>query len=176
MYPRKRLNTLLRAVDLLRAEFPEVELRIAGDGLEWDSLHRLADELRLGSNVHFLGHVADDVAFAYEWRQADIFCHPSCQETFGFVYLEAMTLGKAIVAVKAGAAPEVLDGAALLADPDNVDSLASALQSFIVDSSLRVRYGQLARQRAGLFTHERMVNGYVQIIEHMRQGQAVSSL
>src|SRR5579859_6184037 len=111
MFPRKRIDVLLRALLLLLPRYPTLELRVVGDGLDWDRLHALAEQLDLNAHVRWLGHIENDADFAREWRQADIFCHPSSQETFGYVYLEAMTLGKAIVAVRAGAAPEVLDDA-----------------------------------------------------------------
>jgi len=167
LYPRKRINILLQAATLLRASYPTIEFRIVGDGLEWDRLHKLADDLKLGANVTWLSHIGDDAEFAREWRQADIFCHPSCQETFGFVYLEAMTLGKPIVAVRAGSAPEVLDGAALLAEPEDPTSLAAALDQLLRDRALREHYGRLGRERAALYTLDRMIDGYSAIIERL---------
>jgi glycosyltransferase involved in cell wall biosynthesis len=164
MYPRKRTDILLQAIALLRHQYPDIELRIVGNGLEWDRLHALADSLKLDRNVTWLGSVADDAAFAREWRQADIFAHPSSQETFGYVYLEAMMTGKPIVAARAGAAPEVLDNAALLVEPENPEAVAEALDRFLKDSALRRTYGELAHQRAGVFSFERMAEGYGKLI------------
>ncbi len=169
MYPRKRIDVLLRALSLLIPRYPTLELRVIGDGLEWDRLHALADELQINANVTWLGHIADDADFAREWRQADILCHPSYQETFGYVYLEAMTLGKAIVAVYAGAAPEVLGDAALLAECENPASLADSLDRFLRDPALREQYGNLARQRAPMFSHERMLQSYITLINALRR-------
>src|SRR5258708_15159874 len=47
LFPRKRINILLQAIALLKDAYPTVELRIIGNGLEWDSLHKLADELKV---------------------------------------------------------------------------------------------------------------------------------
>jgi glycosyltransferase involved in cell wall biosynthesis len=167
LFPRKRIDVLLRALVLLRQDFPTIELRIIGNGLEWDRLHSLADELAITSNVTWLSHIDDDAAFAREWRQADIFCHPSNQETFGYVYLEAMTVGKAIVAADAGAAPEVLDGAGLLVAPGDPQAFADGIKRFLLDPGLRAHYSTLARQRAPLYTLDRMIDSYVTIIEHL---------
>lgn len=165
MYPRKRTNVLLRAVALLREKYTTVELRIVGDGLEWERLHQLADELNLGANVTWLGHVTDDRQFAREWRQADVFAHPSNQETFGYVYLEAMRLGKPIVAANAGAAPEVVADAGLLVPPENPQALAAALDNVLADDELRQRLSRRALERAPRYTHQRMIDGYVEVIE-----------
>jgi len=167
MYPRKRTDVLLRAIPLLVTKYPTLELRIVGDGLEWDRLHSLAESLNIEEYVTWLAHISDDAAFAREWRQADIFVHPSSQETFGFVYLEAMRLGKPIVAVRSGAAPEVLDEVALLAEPESPQSLANMIDHFLSDPDLRREYGQLARERAPQYTHARMIDSYASVIERV---------
>jgi glycosyltransferase involved in cell wall biosynthesis len=169
MYPRKRTNILLRAVALLREKYPTLELRVVGDGLEWERLHHLADELALGQQVTWLGHITDDAAMAREWRQADVFAHPSNQETFGYVYLEAMQLGKPIVATRAGAAPEVLGEAALLVEPEQPQALAAALDQMLSNAALQRDYAQRAVRQAEHFTHQRMIDGYVAVIERVRQ-------
>lgn len=160
LYPRKRVDVLLRAIPLLIEEFPDLEVRIVGNGLEWDALHALANELAVNAHVTWLSHVADDAAFAREWRQADVFCHPSCQESFGYVYLEAMTLGKPIVAAKASAAPEVIGEAGLLVEPESPAALAEGIRRFLRDDALRTEYGQRGRARAQQFTMARMIDGY----------------
>lgn len=167
MYPRKRLDVLLRAVPFLRETFPNIEVRIVGMGLEWDNLHQLTDELAINASITWLAHLEDPQDFAREWRQADIFCHPSSQESFGFVYLEAMMLGKAIVAVQSGAAPEVLADAGLLVEPENPQALAEAITRFLEDSSLRQRYGERGKLRAPRFTVESMIKGYAEVIDQV---------
>jgi glycosyltransferase involved in cell wall biosynthesis len=175
MYPRKRTDVLLRAIPLLVTKYPTLELRVVGDGLEWDRLHSLAESLNIEEYVTWLSHISDDRAFAREWRQADVFCHPSSQETFGFVYLEAMRLGKPIVAMRSGAAPEVLDEVALLAEPENPQSLANMIDHFLSDKDLREEFGQLAQERATLYTHARMIDGYVSVIERVIAESRVKS-
>jgi glycosyltransferase involved in cell wall biosynthesis len=167
MYPRKRFDVLLRAMALLRESLPNVELRLVGNGLEWDRLQALAAELKLQQHVTWLSHLENDAAFAREWRQADVFCHPSSQETFGYVYLEAMTVGKPIVAACAGAAPEVLGDTALLVEPENPAALADGLHAMLTNPALRESYATQAQVRAQQFTLERMVNGYDEIIKQL---------
>ncbi len=164
MYPRKRIDVLLRAAALLLPKYPTLEVRIVGDGLSWDRLHAVADEIGINDHITWLGHMTDDALFAREWRQADIFCHPSSQETFGFVYLEAMKLGLPIVAVCAGAAPEVLGNAGRLSQPENPASLAADLDYFLQNESARRVYSAQARLRAQRFTVGRMIDGYEAVI------------
>lgn len=175
MYPRKRLELLLRAIPLLRGKYPTLEVRIVGNGLEWDRLHALADALGVNPHITWLSHITDDAAFAREWRQADVFCHPSSQESFGYVYLEAMRLGKAIVTTRSSAGPEVVGDAGLLVEPENPGALAAALDRFLSDPELRTRYGERARQRAARFTQEAMIDGYVQAIEAVAAVRSATS-
>lgn len=165
MYPRKRTDVLLRAVPLLLEKFPTLEVRIAGDGLMYEHNLQLAADLNIQDHVTFLGHVEDDACFAHEWVQADVFCHPSSQETFGFVYLEAMRLGKPIVAVRAGAAPEVIDGAGRLAAPEDPAALAAEIEYFLANDGAREIYSGWAKVRARQFTHERMMSSWERLID-----------
>jgi glycosyltransferase involved in cell wall biosynthesis len=167
MYPRKRLDILLRALPVLIAQHPTLELRVIGDGLEYDAMRALSRELGVDEQVTWLGHVADEAAFACEWLQADIFCHPSLQETFGFVYLEALMMGKPIVASRAGAAPEVVGDAGLLTPPDDSAAFGEAIHRLISDGALRQQLGERGRLRAGLFTREKMITAYTAIIESL---------
>ncbi|MDX2162138.1 MAG: glycosyltransferase family 4 protein [bacterium] len=165
MYPRKRTDVLLRAMPHLLERHPSLELRIAGDGLMYSENLALAAQLGIADHVTFLGHVDDDMTFAHEWVQADVFVHPSSQETFGFVYLEAMRLGKPVVAVRAGAAPEVVDGSGRLAEPENPAALAAEIDFFLTHERARETYGRWAQTRARHFTHSAMIDGYEQAIE-----------
>jgi glycosyltransferase involved in cell wall biosynthesis len=170
MFPRKRIDVLLQAMVLLIEDFPTIELRIVGSGLEWDHLHVIANELGITSNVTWLSHISNDAAFAHEWRQADIFCHSSAQETFGYVFLEAMSLGKPIVAANAGAAPEVLADSALLVHADDPHAFADAIRRFLHNPTLRAEYGQRARQRTAHFSLDHMIDGYEAIINRLVSG------
>lgn len=167
MYPRKRLDILLRAMPALIGLHPTVELRVAGDGLEYDQMRALSRELDIERSVTFLGHVKDDLAFAREWVQADVFCHPSLQETFGFVYLEAMSLGKPIVASRAGAAPEVVGDAGILVEQEDSVGFANALDRLLLDADLRRAMSEHGLKRASLFTQRRMIDGYVEMVRDL---------
>ncbi len=165
MYPRKRTGILLEAVALLLPKYPTLEVRIVGDGIAWNDSHATADALQLQDHVTWLGHLGDDAAFAREWRQADIFCHPSQQETFGFVYLEAMRFGLPVVAARAGAAPEVIGTAGRLAEPENPGSLAAEIDFFLRNEKARQTYSVRGRIRAAHYSVDKMIDGYEAVIE-----------
>ncbi|MCZ2146703.1 MAG: glycosyltransferase [Bryobacterales bacterium] len=134
-FPRKRTSLLLESAAALRHRLPGLRVRLVGDGPEGPRLRALHERLRLGDRVVFLGHV-DQAALAAEFRNCDLFCHPSVQEGFGIVFLEAMAARKPIVAARAAAAPEVVPHARF-AEPDSAASLGAAIEALAADSGLR---------------------------------------
>ncbi|TAL17293.1 glycosyltransferase family 1 protein [bacterium] len=80
---------------------------------------------------------------------ADLFVLPSYTEGFPNVILEAMVLGRPIVATTVGAIPEMIsDGCGILISPKNVEELTDALSRALSDGALRAGLGVCARARA----------------------------
>jgi len=134
-YPRKRLEVLLLAAAQLRAVIPELDIRIVGNGPQRARLQAVCKELDLGGVVQWLGDVSK-ARLAEEYNGCDLFCLPSVQEGFGIVFLEAMAAGKAIVAARASAVPEVVQSG-LLVDPDSAEALAEAIRHLYLNPDLR---------------------------------------
>jgi glycosyltransferase involved in cell wall biosynthesis len=133
-YPRKGLETLLRAAAQLRTTIPQLTIRIVGNGPQYKRLRRICAELRLDDVVHWLGDVPL-MRLAEEYKRAHVFCLPSLQEGFGIVFLEAMAAGKPIVAVRAAAVPEVVRNG-ILVEPENPEALADSITRLYRDPSL----------------------------------------
>jgi glycosyltransferase involved in cell wall biosynthesis len=157
MYPRKRIADLLRAGAVLRARIPEVQIRIVGQGPEWQAMRRLHDELGLGDSAVLLGDVSRQ-RLAEEYVNADSFCLPSVQEGFGIVFLEAMAARLPVVACRAAAVPEVvLDGrTGLLTLPRDPEALAAALEQVLRHPTLGKELGEAGRRAVAEFTPERV--------------------
>jgi glycosyltransferase involved in cell wall biosynthesis len=85
------------------------------------------------------------------YRRALVFVLPSHNEGFGMPVLEAMTVGVPVVAANRGALPEVLDGAGVLVEPDDVVGLAEALASLLDDPLRRQRQREAGWARADAF-------------------------
>ena len=133
-YPRKGLDILLRAAAHLRHVIPQLEIRIVGNGPQYNRLQKIWADLRLEKIVHWLGDVSR-ARLADEYKRADAFCLPSLQEGFGIVFLEAMAAGKPIVAVRAAATPEVVQSG-ILVDPENPEALADGIVRLYRDPCL----------------------------------------
>jgi len=149
MYPRKNHAAFLRAASLLKSRFPDLSVRLVGDGPEKARLVRLAARLGMEGTVEFLGHLPLS-ALVEEYASCDLFCLPSLQEGFGMVFAEAMTAGKPIVACRAGAIPEVVVHGenGYLAPPGDDQALSEAIATLLREPGLRLRLGETNRNDA----------------------------
>jgi glycosyltransferase involved in cell wall biosynthesis len=138
-YHRKRVDVLLRAAALLRANSIPFQLRIVGNGPCRAALHSLARDLQLDDTVVWLGDVSR-AQLAAEYNRSDVFCLSSVQEGFGIVLLEAMAAGKPVVAARAGAIPEVAPHG-ILVDPDSAQALAAGIEQLYRSPGLRAELG-----------------------------------
>jgi glycosyltransferase involved in cell wall biosynthesis len=158
-YPRKRLDVLLRAAAFLRGTIPELEIRIVGNGPQGDRLHAICQELELGSVVRWLGDLSH-ARLAEEYNRCHVFCLPSVQEGFGIVFLEAMAAGKAIIAARAAAVPEVVsDG--VLVEPDQPEALADAIRRLHQNPDLLDALGGAGRRRVSQFDMRRVARQFI---------------
>jgi glycosyltransferase involved in cell wall biosynthesis len=158
-YPRKRVEVLLRAAVLLRKSIPELEIRIVGNGPQRDRLRADCNEFDLGRVVRWLGD-ASRSRLAEEYNRCDLFCLPSVQEGFGIVFLEAMAAGKAIVAVRASAIPEVVRHG-ILVEPDQPAALADAIQHLYLHPENRLDLGMAGFREVGQFDTDRVAARFI---------------
>ncbi len=150
--PRKNYPRLLAAYRALRSRIDAPPLVIAGrPGWAFgDTLERI----RIEPGVRYLGHV-DEATLAALYESAAVLAFPSLYEGFGLPLLEAMARGLPAVAGNVGAMPELAGDAAVLVDPEDVESIASGLERVLGDEALRSRLSAEGRKRAAGFTWKR---------------------
>jgi UDP-glucose:(heptosyl)LPS alpha-1,3-glucosyltransferase len=129
-FKRKGLDTLLQALAKLPAE---VHLAVAGNPAPIAHYRQQAEKLSVATRVHFLGSL-DDLVPAY--RAADCLAHPTLEDSYAMVVLEAMAHGLPVVVsgpVHCGISRELHDGheALLLHDPRDAQALARLLRSVL---------------------------------------------
>jgi phosphatidylinositol alpha-mannosyltransferase len=125
--PRKGVDCLVRAMQIVQHRAPDVRLVLVGDGPDRAALE-LAGRLA-GVDIIFAGRVSDDALPAF-YRAADIVCAPARGgESFGIVLLEAMAAERPIVATRIEGYEELLAdaGTARLAAVDDPSALASEI-------------------------------------------------
>lgn len=84
----KNLEVIIRAIQIVRENFPKVTLIVAGDGPHKENLEKLVIDLKLQDNIKFTGFVTDKEKIRLlSTSQALVF--PSLCEGFGLVILES---------------------------------------------------------------------------------------
>jgi glycosyltransferase involved in cell wall biosynthesis len=164
--PFKGHEHLLRTAALVRRRIPGVRFVIAGVGPTEPEIKRLAADLDLDGSVVFAGYRSDAPRLT---ASADVFVLPSEHEGLPVALLEAMALGRAVVATNVGGIPEVVrDGAdAVLVGPRDPEALASAIATLLNDPSLRDRVGSAARARAADFDIRNAVRRIEEVYEEL---------
>ena len=143
--PIKDHASLLKAFAKVRADRPNVELRIVGEGPLAPELRSLAAELAVDDAVTFVGPTPDPIA---ELADMDIFAFATTEEEgFGLVLAEAMAAGVPIVATAVGPVPEVLaEGrGGLLCPSTHARDLAHGLARLLDEPGLRREVSGSAR-------------------------------
>ncbi len=146
--PRKGQAFVLRALRVLRDHGYDLRYTIVGDGPQAPALRALADELGLSDIVSFEGRKEHEEVWPY-FAACDIFVLPSWNEAFGVVYIEALSQGKPIVGCQGEGGPEELKGlgeCGELVQPQNVDSLVTALKRLLDDPARRRQMGETGKQ------------------------------
>ena len=158
-YVRKGLPALLGALVMLPRD---VHLAVEGHTGQAQRFRDLAAAAGVADRVHFLG-VLDGVAAAY--RAADVMVHPTLDDTFAMVVLEALAHGLPVVVsgpAQCGISALLKDGkdALLLTDPRDSRELVGTLRRLLADQALQQRLRVNARAFAQAHTWERAAAEY----------------
>ena len=152
LFPRKGYEVMLRALPAIVRAVSTVHYVIVGsDDHDYaDRLKRLAHELNIADRVHIVGFQDPVQPFLVS---LDLYVHPALMEGFGIAVVEAMAMGKAVVATTTGGLPEVVaqGETGLLVPPGDAESLATTVVSLLLDGVRREQMGRNGRARV----HER---------------------
>ena len=170
--PWKGQHVLLEAMKMAIERFPDARAVIVGgahrSGRGYsDGLRKYVEENGLADNVVFTG-ARDDVPDVM--NAMDVVCHTSVRgEPFGRVIIEGMSVGKPVVATRAGGVPEfVRDGSdGLLVEPGDSAELAGVLMKLFGDADERHRLGTHALEAVKRFRVSHHVEQMMEIYERV---------
>lgn len=163
LVPEKGHQFCLEAFKMVLSKFSKTMLAIVGDGILKRDIELKINELGLSKNVIMLGH-RNDVAQIL--TSLDISLHTSIWEGTPIAIIEAMLMGKAIIATKVGGIPELIeDGVTgILVHPYDTEALSKAIIMLINDKDLAKRLGGAARCYAKeKFALELMIKNTVEL-------------
>lgn len=159
--PVKGVEHFVRAAISLSQRDPIVRFAIAGGGSLEPRLREIAFAGGVSDQVSFLGHVSPIEPLL---GACEIIVLPSLSEGLPMVALEAMALGKPVVASRVGGLPEAVeDGVTgLLVEPGDPSALAAAIGALLDDPDRARKMGEAGRARVERdFTLERMTSEYL---------------
>ena len=100
------------------------------------------------NNVLFLGEKRG-VDLDHEYKNCDVFIAPSRYESFGLIYVEAMSFAKPVIGTNIGGIPEVIDHKAngFLCKNENIQDFSNKLITLLENQDLRYRMGMHGRKK-----------------------------
>jgi glycosyltransferase involved in cell wall biosynthesis len=161
--PEKRATAFVEQVAAAHAAEPAIRGLVVGDGPDAAAVASAAE--RSGGVVRMAGYRADAVDVMHA---ADVVCLTSAVEALPMSVLEAMSVGRPVIAAGVGGVPEVVgDGeTGIVIAPDRLSDMSAALAALARDPARAEALGRAGRvrQRAE-FSIEAMIEGYAGLLE-----------
>lgn len=158
---RKGIKYLIEAVSELQSQYPQIRLKIIGDGDEKENLERQCQELNISSKIQFLGKINNKELPPY-YQEASLFVLPSLNEGMSNAMLEALASGLPIVATDTGGARELIkDGInGYIIKFKNSTDIAEKVEKFLKDNQLGINMGNESRKIAGSMSWKNVAEKY----------------
>ena len=130
----KNLPRLLTSIDILKRTYPDLQLTVVGGtGAKHDEF--MSEINKRSKYVRFIGQITDKRELLDIYRQHSIFAMPSIGETFGLVYIEALTQNLSILYAKNSGVDGLFDNNLVCAvDPYDIDSIVNGLHRLLLSS------------------------------------------
>jgi glycosyltransferase involved in cell wall biosynthesis len=165
-YERKNFPGLIQAFNLLAEKYPNVVLRIFGDGPDRIKVEQARDASPFQDRIELPGKVGH-AEVLQQMQEVDVFALIGWREPFATVFLEAMAAGLPLIACNDGGIAEVIQSVdvdapaldagrstldtpqpnGLLVPPRDIPAAARALEFLILNPEARKQIGEAARKK-----------------------------
>lgn len=157
----KNHKNLICAFTTAHAKFPEIHLKLYGDGPLRNDMERLVSELQADKYIHFMGLTNDVYSVMSE---ADVFILPSIYEGMPMTLIEAMATGLPIITTPVGGIVDMVEnGSEAIFSGIDPESIADSIGMLVNNAELRQYLGQAALERAKQFSANTMAQKYLGI-------------
>jgi len=145
----KNIGFLLKVLDQVRNDKPDVLFLIAGEGPARENLEKEVRVLDLSDNVMFIGYLDRHTELNSCYRSADIFIFSSRTETQGLVLLEAMAQGVPVVSTAELGTRDVLqEGLGVWIAREELADFSQKIVKMLGNSAVRKELGAAGRDYA----------------------------
>lgn len=171
--PQKNIPRLIEAFAVARSAlenhggYRDLRLIIIGDEISrHPDVRRAVIHSRVEHCVRFLGFIPFETLRVFH-ELATAFVFPSLYEGFGLPPLEAMASGTPVIASAVSSLPEVVGGAAMLVNPENVFDIARGITEVLLNDELREELIVKGRKQAAKFSWARTAEGVLKLYEEL---------
>jgi len=165
--PRKNIIGLIKAFEILKQNrlIPsELKLVIAGTkGWLYQDIFKTAQQSKHRKDIVFTGFIEEQDK-PYLYNLAELFVFPSFFEGFGFPPLEAMACQIPTIVSGNSSLPEVVGPGALIIDPFNIDEIAWAMETVLIDRDLRKKLIKKGLVQAKKFSWEKCAQKTLKVL------------
>lgn len=152
----KTVDRVILATDKLRKEGYDFEVRILGDGAEYEKLRAMITEY--GLDEHIIMHGRVDNPFPY-MKRADWFLCPSSRESFALTLLESITLDTPIITTDCGGPEDVIArGKYGVFTENSLNGVYSAMKKVLDDPQLLSYYKSLNPENLSRFNYSKWLS------------------
>ncbi len=166
----KGIGSLIGSMPVVLEAFPNIRLRIAGDGPIRSELEMLAQTLGVSSNIYFLGWISPKEIPKQINKNTIVIAPSHWEEPFGLIVLQAMQQGRPVVATRVGGIPELVQNGntGLLVPPNNEEALSSAINRLLAFPQQAKEMGINGREQAvNEFNWDLCVDRYESVYEEL---------
>lgn len=155
----KNLETVIRAIQIVKKLYPRVTLIIAGGGPHKDSLVRLVADLRLQDNVRFTGYVSEKEKMRL-LSTSNALIFPSLCEGFGLVILESFSCNRPVIVSNVRPLSDIVDDKinGLVVESKDNNRWAEAMISLISEPEKSLKMGREGKKKLDeMYTQDKMI-------------------
>ncbi|MGA7954090.1 MAG: glycosyltransferase family 4 protein [Gloeobacterales cyanobacterium] len=164
---QKGLDLLFKALKLLQEEALTPCLTVIGSGIEEKNFRRLAQDLGIASQVHFVGEKTG-LELVHLLNAHQIMVVPSRPfEAFGVVALEGIACGCVVLGSAQGGLPEAIGPCGETFIPEDVEDLAKQLSNLLRHPERLSVYRANAKEYLPHFRRDRIASSYLAVVERV---------
>jgi len=170
--PRKNVLGTVKAFELFKNNMCGVEPRTSSDcklviagrpGWLYKETFEAIRKSKWREDIRYIDFVEDEDKPAL-YKLAELFVYPSIYEGFGFPALEAMASGTPVITSACSSLPEVVEGAALMADPFNISDIAWMMEEVMSDKDLALYLREKGIVQARKFSWQKCAEETLKIL------------
>jgi len=157
----KNFARLILAFARVATRLPNLYLNVVGASFAQEEME-LFEALGISDRILISPDIPDSELYNL-YRNAIAFVYPSLYEGFGLPLLEAMALGTPVITSNTSSMPEVAGNAALLFNPESIDSISDAIMKIALSPDLREDLRRKGFLRCQQFSWDKTCEQYIDL-------------